>query len=163
MKIAVFSDSHDHVWNMRRAVDAANKAGAETAIHCGDIISPFVLEELDGFGGQVHLVWGNNAGDQGLMMERCLERRGRIRHHGWFGSLEVEGRTLAWLHDPRAAKAMVPSDRFDMVCFGHTHRWFLERRGRTLLLNPGEILGKKGTASWAMVDLATMEVTRMEL
>jgi hypothetical protein len=59
MRIAVLSDSHDHIPHFRRAVLGANQEGAELLIHCGDLISPFMLTYLESFNGQAHLIYGN--------------------------------------------------------------------------------------------------------
>jgi len=63
MKIAVISDSHDHLLAIRAALRKATEAGAEVLIHCGDLVAPFVISELKTFGGPVHVVLGNNDGD----------------------------------------------------------------------------------------------------
>ena len=153
MKIAVFSDSHDHIWNMRKAVKQASALGVEVILHCGDLISPFMLEELDPFPGEIHLVYGNNAGDQTLLTRHCAQRKGHVLHHGRLGRLETNGASIAWLHDPATAYLVARSGEFDLVCYGHTHRWRLEEAGGTVLLNPGEILGKKEPAGWALVEV----------
>ncbi len=163
MKIAVFSDSHDHIWHLRKAVKQANDLGAEAIVHCGDLISPFMLEELDDFQGQIHLVLGNNSGDQVLLTEACLARRGKVRLHGWLGRLDIEGVSLAWIHDPQVAYAIARSRDFQIVCYGHTHRWHLEHMDNTLLLNPGEILGKKEPPGWALVDTRDLRVRHILL
>ena len=67
MKIAILSDSHDNIPNLRMAVELCNKRGTGMIIHCGDLISPFMLDELAEFTGAVHLIYGNNAGDQHLI------------------------------------------------------------------------------------------------
>ncbi len=154
MKIAIFSDSHDHIWNTRKAVNQAINLGAEAIIHCGDLISPFMLEELDLFPGQIHLVYGNNAGDQTLMTKHCAARKGHVHHHGRLGKLDLDGFSLAWLHNPATAYLVAKSGDFDLVCYGHTHRWRMEEIKGTVLLNPGEILGKKEPAGWALVEIA---------
>ena len=165
MKIGVMSDSHDHIWHMAKAVQQANRLGVERIIHCGDLISPFMLEELDAFSGTLHLIFGNNPGDQTLLMEQCRKRQERVHHHGWFGEMEDEdtGRRIAWIHAPHLAWSICRSGDFDLVCCGHTHRWRLDRVGTALLLNPGEILGKKEAAGWALLDTQTMEIEHILL
>ncbi len=155
MKLAIFSDSHDHVWNTRKAVSQAIDLGVEMIIHCGDLISPFMLEELDPFPGEIHLVYGNNVGDQTLLTKHCAQRNGHVQHHGWLGRLDLKGFSLGWLHDPSMAYLAARSGEFRLVCWGHTHRWRLERvNDGAILLNPGEILGKKEPAGWALVEIA---------
>ena len=68
MKIAIISDIHDNVWNLRAAMHwLASLQGDEAAqelICCGDLCSPFVLSLLaNGFSGPIHAVAGNNEGD----------------------------------------------------------------------------------------------------
>ncbi|MFW5874598.1 MAG: metallophosphoesterase family protein [bacterium] len=38
MKIAVMSDTHDNIWNVRRVLGIVKNSKAEAIIHCGDII-----------------------------------------------------------------------------------------------------------------------------
>ncbi len=47
MFVAVMSDSHDNIWNLRKALTIIKKKGAGMIIHCGDFIAPFMLKELD--------------------------------------------------------------------------------------------------------------------
>jgi putative phosphoesterase len=163
MKLAVVSDSHDHIWNMRRAVEQANALGVEVMLHCGDLISPFMFEELDAFRGVMHLILGNNPGDQVLLTRSCLERSQTVTLHGWAGRLEIDGLDVAWVHEPDLARSLARSGDYRLVCFGHTHRWHMEEIGETVLLNPGEILGKKEPAGWALVELPGLKVQRILL
>lgn len=153
MKIAVVSDSHDHIWNTRRAVEQANILGAEVMLHCGDMVSPFMLEEFDRFKGKLHLILGNNPGDQILLMKSVLSRKDKVEFHGWFGRIEVCGVSIAFIHDPLEARHIARSCDFPLVCFGHTHRWLMEYMGGMLLLNPGELLGRKERPGWAMIEI----------
>ena len=47
MIVAIMSDSHDNIWNLRKAVDIVKDSQAGLIIHCGDFIAPFMLKELD--------------------------------------------------------------------------------------------------------------------
>lgn len=161
MKFAVVSDSHDHIWNMRKLVAQANHAGAEVMIHCGDLISPFMLEELDLFQGHIHLILGNNSGDQVLLMKRLGKREHQVTFHGWMGQLELDGLRLGFVHAPDMAVALARSGDFHMVFSGHTHLWRQEKVGNTILLNPGEIMGKKEPAGWALIDTSTRQISHM--
>ncbi|MGB9711570.1 MAG: YfcE family phosphodiesterase [Dissulfurimicrobium sp.] len=154
MRLAVISDSHDHVWNTRKAIEQANRLGVQLMIHCGDMVSPFMLEEFDRFNGRLHLILGNNPGDQILLMKSVLSRSDRVEFHGCFGRVEVLGMSIAFIHDPLEAGHIARSGDFRLVCFGHTHRWFMEDMGGTLLLNPGEILGRKEQPGWALVEIS---------
>ena len=46
MKIGVFSDSHDNVPMVKKAVELFNNEGVELVIHAGDFIAPFVVAAM---------------------------------------------------------------------------------------------------------------------
>ena len=104
MRIAILSDSHDHIPNLKRAVRLANSEGAELLIHCGDLISPFMLPCLDGFNGPVHLIYGNNPGDQHLIAARCATDFSRLHHHGTHGSFQAGALRIGICHYPDLAR-----------------------------------------------------------
>ncbi len=143
MKIAILSDSHDHIPNLARAVNLANEAKAEILIHCGDLISPFMLPYLDRFHGRIHLIYGNNVGDQHLISSRCGREFRRIHHHGIEGRLEADGLRIGFHHYPSLARGLAASGQFDIVCCGHNHRPGVEHIGDCVLINPGDLLGKE--------------------
>jgi len=154
MRIAVLSDSHDHILNLKQAVLCANREGAELLIHCGDLISPFMLPYLEQFNGPVHAIYGNNSGDQHLIASRCAAPASTITHHGGHGTLVAGSWRIAIEHYPRWARALAASGDFDLVCCGHTHLFQAEWLGRCLLLNPGELLGKDAPPAFALIDTA---------
>jgi uncharacterized protein len=163
MKIAIVSDSHDQIPNLRSAVTLANERGCALLIHCGDLISPFMLEELAAFAGAVHLVYGNNIGDQHLISSACSSRFPTLTHHGILGAVEAGGRKIAFTHYPQLARGLAVQGNFDLVCCGHNHRYRVEKIGGSLLVNPGELLGKDAQPSFLVLDCATLEVERLEV
>lgn len=60
MKIAIISDIHDNLANLKKAMDLIKKEKIKIIIHCGDIIT---LQTLKGtfqeFEGKIHIVFGN--------------------------------------------------------------------------------------------------------
>jgi uncharacterized protein len=163
MRIAILSDSHDHIPNLRSAVTYCNAYNVNMLIHCGDLISPFMLEELAAFGGAVHLIYGNNAGDQHLISRSCGTRFPAITHHGLFGAVEAAGRRLAFTHYPELAVGLASRDGFDVVCCGHNHRYQVKQIGTTLLINPGELLGKDGQPGFCILECPSLEVERVDV
>ena len=163
MFIAIVSDTHDQMRNLRLAVETANGRGAVIMIHCGDLISPFMLGELARFNGAVHLVYGNNAGDVHLISSSCGSRFPSITHHGHMGAVEAGGLSIAFTHYPAMARALAAAGDFDVVCCGHNHRYQVEKVGRTLLVNPGEMLGKDDRPGFCLLDTAARSVERIEV
>ncbi len=83
MKIAVISDSHDNIWKLEEAIPILVQTDA--VIHCGDIIAPFMVKRLAERLSEIHIhiVWGNNDGDKGLL-SKVAEQAGIISIHGDF-------------------------------------------------------------------------------
>lgn len=163
MRIAVVSDSHDHIPNLHLAVQRANQQQAQLLLHCGDLISPFMLRYLHRFNGPVHLIYGNNAGDQHLIASRCGTTFANLHHHGTHAALTVQGWRIALHHYPEIARDLARSGAYHLVCCGHDHVFHTERIGDCLLVNPGDLLGKDGTPCYALVDLACRTVDREEV
>lgn len=161
MLIAVLSDTHDHIANLRNAVTVCNERGAFLLIHCGDLISPFMLDELAAFRGPTHLVYGNNMGDMYLISRFCADRFPTITHHGIRGSVEAGGKRIAFHHYPELARGLALSDHFDIVCCGHNHTYQVERIGNCLLVNPGELLGKDGQPTFCLVNTDTLKAEKI--
>ncbi|MEW6429020.1 MAG: YfcE family phosphodiesterase [Thermodesulfobacteriota bacterium] len=152
MKIAILSDSHDHIGNLREAVAACTARGCAALIHCGDLISPFMLQELARFRGAIHLIHGNNLGDLLMIGDLLHSRFPFITHHGASGAIEAGGLRIAFHHYPQLGRALAASGQFDLVCCGHNHCREVAMVGTTLLVNPGELLGKDEQPGFVIVD-----------
>jgi putative phosphoesterase len=159
LKIAVLSDVHDHVWNLRAALGAVRDADA--LVFCGDFCSPFVVPLLaEGFSGPIHAVFGNNDGD----LFRIAQNASRFDHvqlHAELFAGELGGRRVAVNHYPEIALGLAAAGRFDLVCYGHNHRFAVEGRGSVLTVNPGTLLGydpaerRDVPATFALYDAAS--------
>lgn len=155
MLIAVMSDVHDNVWNLTDALEKIRKAGAAVLLFCGDFCAPFTLAEIaQGFDGPVHCVFGNNDGDPRLLL-RNAEAAGNVTIHGQYAELEIGGRQIAVNHYPEIARRLAEAGQFDLVCYGHDHRATIEPVGRTVLANPGEVMGRFGNPTFGLYDCAT--------
>jgi predicted phosphodiesterase len=47
---------------------------------------------------------------------------------------------------------MIKTGWYDLVCFGHSHKSLKQKFGNALLINPGEIAGIFGPATYAIYD-----------
>jgi hypothetical protein len=139
MRIGILSDSHDHVWNLRAAVEALS-GNADVLIHCGDLCAPFIVPILAAFPGPVHAVFGNNDADR-YRLERNAAKTGNVTLHGESFLGGLGGKRVAVQHFDDLAPALAASGRYDLVCFGHNHRLEVRREGAAWLINPGAILG----------------------
>ncbi len=158
MIIAILSDSHDAVVHVHRAVSHADAAGAKILLHCGDLVSPFMLNQLEKFSGRIHLIYGNNTGDQHLISTRCEKQKDRFTHHGIVGSIEVDGKRIGFHHYPEMALPLAQSGKYDYVCCGHNHICRVQKIGSSLLINPGDLLGKETAPGFLLLDTSDSTV-----
>lgn len=160
MKLAILSDTHDHLWALKAILPQL--ATADAILHCGDLCSPFMVKHLgEGVAGKpVHIVWGNNEGDV-LLMTRVATPN--VNLHGAFAAVEFEGVKVAINHYPDIARGLALSGQYDLVCFGHNHIASSERVGQCQLLNPGEVMGLLGPRTFAFFDTATRMVESVSI
>jgi putative phosphoesterase len=162
MKIAVLSDSHDNIWKLREALPRLKKADA--VIHCGDLCAPFMVRAI-GEGLKdipVHIVWGNNDGDT-FLLTKIAQSYPSIELHGQLAELDLDGFSVAVNHYPRISQALARSGMYDLVCYGHDHTAYEERVGDCLLLNPGELMGMKGSSTFVVVDVENRDIEHINL
>ncbi|AAL65017.1 metallophosphoesterase [Pyrobaculum aerophilum] len=162
MLLVAVSDSHDNIAAIKKLGDALRSRGVSLVIHAGDWVSPFTarfLREAVGEGVRVVGVWGNNEGERPYFLE--VAKKFNVEIAGDAAELEVAGRKIAVYHgtSPVLLKALAESGLYDIVIYGHTHQAVIEKRGRTLVVNPGELCGcLTGRSSYALINVEKLEV-----
>jgi uncharacterized protein len=160
MRLGIISDTHGHVELTRPAVRMFESLEIDAVLHCGDIGSIAVVELFAAW--PAHFVFGNCdshheqfAAEIGKLGQTC---------HDLFGDLEFDGVRIALLHshDGRLFRQTIDSGNYGLVCYGHTHVAAVDRRGKTLVVNPGAIY-RANPHSVAVVDLPTLKATIVEL
>ena len=162
MRIAVISDTHDHLGNLEKAIETINGEKVEALLHCGDLCSPFVIEKLAAFDGPVHVVFGNNEGDR-YTIELISEGYDNITLHGEIGHLDTPDGQVAFTHRPEFARGLASTGTYRAVFYGHTHIHASEKIGKTHLVNPGELMGLREEPGWIVFDLEKGEETHCRL
>lgn len=163
MIIAVISDSHDNIWNLRKALSIIKENNAGIIIHCGDFVAPFMLKELNEADIPVHGVFGNNDGDQYLLTKFSLTSYTNIKFYGLIGDIHINGFNVGFTHQDIVGQGLALTNKYRLVCYGHSHKHHIKKIGQTILLNPGEIMGKEGDPGFCFVDTNTSEIQRVEL
>jgi putative phosphoesterase len=163
MKIGVFSDTHDNLKNLSKAVDIFLKSEVQALIHAGDFCSPFVfnmMEKIKPVCPKMYAVFGNNDGDKLLLTQKagsfCIIKD--IIHE-----IEIAGKRIVVMHYPELAEPFFACGSYDLVVCGHSHQQILKGE-KKLLLNPGSCGGYQ--TEWAtitVVDLKTMQVEIISL
>lgn len=154
MRVGVIADTHDNLAALRTALGMLREHGAELILHAGDFVSPFVALPFAENHLRVIGVFGNNDGDKLYLRER-FSPVGQL-HFGPH-ELELGGRSVLLMHEPRALAALAASGHYHLIVYGHTHEPDL-RPGPPLILNPGECGGwLSGRSTCAVVDLASLQ------
>ena len=139
MKIAIISDMHDHVAILQKSIDLFKHADA--VLCCGDLCSPFIVNILaEGFTKDIHIVFGNNDGDTYRITKNAAAYP-HVHLYGELFKMEIAGKQVAMNHYPEIAKELAASQHFDVVCYGHDHQFYNGNVGKTLLINPGTLMG----------------------
>jgi len=156
MRLGVVSDTHGHLEFTRAAIHYLQAMEVEEVVHCGDIDTPEMIDLFTPW--STHFVFGNCDHDTGALTE-AMDACAKFYCHNGFGQIDRAGRTIAFLHghDEARLNAAVRSGEYDLVCHGHTHVAELERRGDTLVLNPGALY-RASPHSIAIVDLPELKV-----
>ncbi len=149
MKIVVVSDSHRN-YSSLQLVKSAN-SDADLFIHCGDFQTS--QDQLQGF----LAVAGNNDIWSGVPEQRvltCADVKIWIIHSDQYsGSYRIE-----YLFK----KAQ--ENQYQLVCFGHTHTPYIEKRDGIWLVNPGSLwYNRDGSAiGYVVVNIAEGEIVNIQ-
>lgn len=156
MKVAVISDIHDHIENLKKALAEIKAQKCQSIICCGDICAPFTIKILASSHLPTYSVFGNNDGDQAGLV---LESSGKVVFSPVSREqfeLDLGDKKIAVIHYPQFARILAVVGKYDAVFYGHDHLKNLETINKTILCNPGPVCGIiKGdyaTASFAIFD-----------
>ncbi len=153
MKFAILSDSHDHLRNLRWAIEEIKKEKVDAILHAGDFVAPFTIDVLKEAGAPVHAVYGNCDGEREGLKKRFEELPEGSSINTEPHILEFDKFTVALMHRPNWVKAFAQSE-VDMVVFGHLHEIYIENKP-PWVINPGEIFGQRSDSGPSLVFFDT--------
>jgi uncharacterized protein len=161
MRVGIFADTHDHMANIRLAVERFNEAECDVVLFAGDLVSTFAVPPLRRLKCPFVGCFGDNEGNKvGLMSGFSLV--------GQMGEPPVrftagDGTRFIICHMRRQLRGQ--ADDWDIAVFGHTHkpRIMRDELGR-LLINPGETSGWTfGNPTIVVLETATREAEVVSL
>ncbi|MEM1766504.1 MAG: metallophosphoesterase family protein, partial [Candidatus Bathyarchaeia archaeon] len=85
---------------------------------------------------------------------------------GNFAEIQVDDTKIVLLHghEDELLKALINSQSFSVVVHGHTHKAEIYRKGKTLIINPGEVCGYlTGNSTVAILDTDRLEAKIIEI
>ncbi|MEI7620790.1 MAG: metallophosphoesterase family protein [Candidatus Falkowbacteria bacterium] len=163
MKIAIISDIHDNLSNLKLFFNWTKKESIEKIICCGDVTNSETIDFLSkNFTGEIILVRGNME----VYDEDILSGYLSINCLGRYGVSELNGISVGVCHEPDfIPRVMEKNSAVKMVFYGHTHKPWLETKGETTFVNPGTLGGVFQKASFAFWNTETgkLELKLLEL
>lgn len=165
MLIGIIADTHDCLPQIEKVVRKLNEENVELVLHAGDYVSPFVIPKFKELKAKLIGVFGNNDGDHELLKKRFSENQ-NLEIHDNFAEIPIENLKIALLHgnEKELLKALINNGTFDMIIHGHTHNAEIYQKGKTLIINPGEVCGYlSGKSTIAVLDTVTREARILEI
>lgn len=160
MLIGILSDTHENEPAIQAALALLKRYPLEFIVHCGDIISPPVLENFEGF--NVRFVFGNNDGEEdGLRAKAKQLGLGPIEDELTFSAL---GKAFHVYHgtSARHLQKLIDSQQYDYILTGHTHVVRDETIGKTRVINPGALF-RAPRYTCAVLDIATSRLEILDI
>lgn len=164
MIVGIIADTHDRLPLLEKAIKKLNEERVELVLHAGDYISAFAVQRLKSLKAHLIGIFGNNDGDKELLKRRFAELDAEIR--GRFAEVTVDGLKIAMLHgeEEELVRSLINTGSYDVVVLGHTHEAKTYRKGKTLIINPGEVCGyltEKSTV--AILNTETLDAKIIQL
>ena len=161
MKVGIISDTHDDLRNLEAALEILEAAGVTKILHCGDVCWPGVIRRLKGLNGWV--VEGNM--DRHLGLAQAVEETFGHGRLAWLHHPTLDGYPLAMIHgdNEEVLGNLTTSGQYAYVFYGHTHRRRDQTIGRTRVINPGALGGRRfQSRSFCILNLTTGETRFVE-
>jgi len=164
MIVGLMADTHDRLRLVDKAVKRLNKENVELVLHAGDYIAPFVVPHFKPLKMRLIGVFGNNDGEKELLKKSFAGIGADLR--GMFAEVKIDGLRIAVLHgeEEELLRSLIDAESHDIIVHGHTHEAKTYRKGKTLVINPGETCGyltEKPTL--AILDTQTLNVKTIPL
>ncbi|MBD3230646.1 MAG: YfcE family phosphodiesterase [Candidatus Lokiarchaeota archaeon] len=166
MKIGVISDTHDHIPNVNKAIEIFNNEKVDLVIHAGDIVSPFMAPKcFKNLNCPLKMVYGNNDGDLLFLEKKFAELDVKIERE--YLEIEIDdGKKIITFHTIQESilDAMIKSNNYSVIIYGHSHEKEVKKIGNTLVVNPGECCGYlTDEPTIAIIDLEALEAEIIQL
>ncbi len=161
MKIGIFSDTHDYIPMVKKAMQTFKEKKVEHLLFAGDLVSPFVIDTIAASKIPLTAVFGNNEGEKVFIMKK-MASVGEIYDAAY--SLELAGCSIFICHYDWIATHLAEHSNYDIIIYGHTHKADIRSVHGHLLINPGECCGYlTGHATIVVLDLPSKRYELIEL
>ncbi len=138
MKIGVLSDTHDHISNIKKAINLFTSLEIEFILHLGDFVAPFTAKYFLNMDAKFIGIFGNNDGEK-FGLKKAFSDTGELHSPPY--ELNIEDKSFLLLHDPITLDSYIKSQKYDYILYGHLHKKDKRTIGKTKIFNPGEVCG----------------------
>jgi len=157
MKLAIISDIHDNLPNLKKCLAWCQENQIAKIICPGDLTNRSTLSYLaHNFLGEIFMVQGNGE----LYEEKDLKKFPNIKHYGPIGYINIDGLNIGFCHEPIKINKLIADSttKPDFIFYGHTHKPWQEERDSIPVINPGNLAGTNYAATFATLDTSTKEL-----
>lgn len=154
MRVAIFSDLHDHLNNLETFLNWVNNNKVSKLIFCGDLCNKEILKYLtSNFSGEIFLVGGN----ADLFLPKDTKDKKNLVYDEHKLEFKLDQQKILVAHKPADLKKYLSEDNsFDFAFHGHTHKPWMAKEGGVIIANPGTLGSTSGpVASFAIMETDT--------
>ena len=149
MKIAIISDIHDNLVNLKKCLNWCKNNNIAKIICCGDITNSETLGVItQNFKKDIFLVKGNAEIYQNTEVDKCKN----IKYLGKYGRIEIDKKQIGICHEPFFIDDVLSLGNCNIVFYGHTHKPWIEKTDGVQKINPGTLGGVFQRATFAVWD-----------
>ena len=154
MKVAIISDIHDNIANLKKCLAYCAVNSIEKIFCCGDVTNSETLEFLaNNFQKEIYLVRGNME----IFDEDEPKKYKNIIYTGRIVRFELAGKKIGLCHEPFLLDYVLKKGECDIIFYGHTHKPWIEKKNNYLFANPGTLGAVFQKATFAVWDLEKQE------
>ncbi|MBQ3834578.1 MAG: metallophosphoesterase [Elusimicrobia bacterium] len=145
MRIGILSDTHNNTGKILKAIEFFNLRQAEFVLHAGDFSYPEVAKYFEMLQCPFMAVFGNNDFDV-YEFQKIIGKFGSIYEPPY--EFVLDGKNFLMTHH-----LYTPFKKYDYIICGHTHRPSILKTSNGLIINPGEVAGRRyGRSTVATLD-----------
>ena len=135
--IGLISDTHENEEATKKAVVLFKRKNVDFVVHCGDIVSPPMLEHLQDI--KTKFIYGNNDGEREGLRLMCQ----KLGFEEIQDEIEFEyyGKKFYAYHGTKSKilNDAISSEKYDYILTGHIHVKRDETIRKTRVINPGAL------------------------
>lgn len=153
-KLAVISDVHDNLPNLKKALTYIIDHKIDYLICTGDLQSLEAWQMLDESGIPS---WGVRGNADNYGWDLSALKNTKIFEE--FGEITLVEKNIVFCHYPEIIKKFIEDKpgKYQLALHGHTHKPWEENYNGTKILNPGNVGNIRYAPSFAIIDLNTLQ------